>query len=67
MYLMCIMGLEFVIILYYLALKSIIILSHNMCDNCKKKSILYLRLDSGVFRLKQAIDHKEKVRKRDVF
>ena len=38
-----------------------------MCDNCKKKSILYLRLDSGVFRLKQAIDHKEKVRKRDVF
>ena len=54
--------------LYYLDLKSIIVLSHDMCDNCKKKSILYLRLDSGIFRLKQAIDRKKRViRKRDVF
>ena len=34
------MELEFLISLYYLALKLIIVLSHDMCDNCKKKSIL---------------------------
>ena len=45
-------------------MKSIIELSHDMCDNCKKKSILYLRLDSGVFQLKQAIDRKKRGRNR---